>query len=105
MSTRITVHFEDGTEEEITMESFILIAFQKEKESDDPSVDGLMIKTFEFPESTGWGSMEAINTLGERMKRSISPGHQMVGQAVMNTIDQGREVLRKMAAEYEARQG
>ena len=100
MSTKIIVKYGDGEEQEVEAESFVLVAFQKATKEEDPKNLGLLsIRTYEFPEATGYGLMEAIDAMGERMLRDPSPGHQMVGQAVQKTIEQGRAVLKQMAEE------
>jgi hypothetical protein len=101
-SAKITVTYDNGVEQEIEAESFVLVAFQKATKEEDPKEQGLLsIRSYEFPEATGYGLMESIDAMGERMLTSPSKGHQMIGQAVQGTIKQGRDVLKQMAKELE----
>ncbi len=97
--SKLTIEFPDGSKQEIEAESFILISFEKENQEDVPEKDGLLVKGYEFPQSTGYGKIEAIDMLGSMLTQDPHHGHQMIGQAVVKTVEKGREVLKSMAEE------
>tara|TARA_Y100000310_G_scaffold218778_1_gene220092 strand:- start:6562 stop:6879 length:318 start_codon:yes stop_codon:yes gene_type:complete len=99
MSTKLTIEFPNGSKQEIEAESLILISFEKENPEDDPQKDGVAVRGYEFPQSTGWGKLEAVDMLGNMMQQDTHQGYQMVGRAVCLTLEQGREVLKSMAKE------
>ena len=86
---QITIRLPDGTIETVRAEAFVLVTYLRENLAEVE----LSPHTFEYPTDQGWPIFESISVLGERLTRENGSVLQSVGQAVMRTIEMGRDMI------------
>ncbi len=83
---KIEITFDDGSKHQIDTDNFVIVSFEPTGEMDGED-EVLSPKTYLYPPNQTWVPMEGVMALGSLIASMGDTKMEIVGRAIMKTVD------------------